>query len=1252
MAQKSTVVLAPFGIVASRFLTDADELLNQAFERDENGNIIPSEWSATSGSSTSKITSLLRRCGIQISENCSWVSIGIPMSHAGSTGGDLDKASAHIMQWPAQLCFHDGESDEIDGRRSAFIWQGLLDNDTDPLRDAEIWFRDRHDRKEKIECRRLELKMLSEKEAQTSLIKEEDIRSGLFPGIERQNETQGLSGIYPTPPDGFRSHAGHSTELEGSDPVNRQEDVEMQDPGDDNNKTTNQGGTPLNPLHGVGMSLGAYDGIEDDDLFGNMDSAMFTAHGITEDDFSFFDEPKAPPSTVSTSLAVPADAQNLSAADPTLDNGFESLPKHEEDDKMLIDDGHGQSEDDYHPHNQDQDAQQRIDAPVDHETLHSNSSRQVSFRLPDATSSATGQDHGSGDLVGNTPLGLDATSEENPLDRRRSAFAALSLKNLPQIVDQKYAGQGRFFAEQGQIDGSFHSEAYKVEKSVPTLGFGIGQDDDFDSDTEDTYTSNTSSPPDKADEYVVTSVNASKPNSSGLLPQSDDQLIIQYAQTSTEVSRADPFRSPNDQTVDTKTVSPLMLQISDSPLVCMASNGELLWGAAGLRNGLYTGHNEDFIQVAQIVADQLTALDPTFETSSLEPATRSKKPQYEDPLGSIVPALFPQSESCTLESCASTGETHRGVIAPPKVVIRPLQRRVDSIRGSADHAPSSASIFNLDTPNVRVLRGDSLMELSATGLHFWEELGLNPCLGPKSITGYCVYPHTEMIHRGVASFMDLMSMTYQSLRLGTHLWGHETMSEFSEGFVSVALSNDGMVISPSSIDAVCERLGTYLFWNRKTLSSNHATGETLGDPTVAGQTIVIYLVNPFTKPAFLPRLCESFLRCLRKFETGLDPADQSDLVLKVLPISWVASRTTIPLPTPKEYAALAKDVYDRCPVIPSSRNPSPFASTSLVQLAKAIPKSLDFRLAASPISSLTRNNSALHVGYSWPKDSQWLCVSVVDSLGSLQWNASYCFGTAISDPWPTFTEIAKEIWRGILDMIDEPQAKRHIYLIKDELLAQEEIDAWRSLCPSPDQSQPVTSTPSHPLLTLLLLAAEIQPPIYASPRPHIIPPSDDPTLSATAASTPLATAPTPTADLASPGFPSSNLKPLDASSFDTDPSARLIDVRDESWGLVAPRCFSTAIFNIPAALSVGSGYLIKRRGVRDEEGWCLMGVHVLSAEKWGEASMRELLGTYRALAAVARWRGVGEGGVPLHLAWVERAGRGVRRCMAYLPPAG
>ena len=190
----------------------------------------------------------------------------------------------------------------------------------------------------------------------------------------------------------------------------------------------------------------------------------------------------------------------------------------------------------------------------------------------------------------------------------------------------------------------------------------------------------------------------------------------------------------------------------------------------------------------------------------------------------------------------------------------------------------------------------------------------------------------------------------------------------------------------------------------------------------------------------LPRLCESFLRCLESYQYSISTSNQPDtstIILKILPIDWVASRTTIPIPLPKAYASLARDIYDRCP---AESVPTAYTSASLFQLAEIIPKSLDFSLSTNPLSCIAQNNTILHIAYAWKSSSQWLCISVTDKLGTLQWNASYSFGSAISNPWPAFREIAKEIWEGSLEMIDNRDSKRKVYVVKDEPMAQEEIE--------------------------------------------------------------------------------------------------------------------------------------------------------------------------------------------------------------------
>lgn len=222
----------------------------------------------------------------------------------------------------------------------------------------------------------------------------------------------------------------------------------------------------------------------------------------------------------------------------------------------------------------------------------------------------------------------------------------------------------------------------------------------------------------------------------------------------------------------------------------------------------------------------------------------------------------------------------------------------------------------------------------------------------------------------------------------------------------------------------------------------------LSDLASAGQTIVVYIVNPFCAISSLPRLCECFLQCFERYASSAKTYTQenpSDLVLKIIPIGLVASNTTIAVPSPNQYISLAKDVYDRCPIESSTGDLSPYASASLIQLAENIPKTLSFRLTADPTTSLSMDHETLHVGYSWKSDSQWLCSSITDNLGTLRWNASYSFGDTVSNAWPTLTHFIREIWSGVVDVIGRSSHKYSVYVVKDQPIDQKEIDGTEIL---------------------------------------------------------------------------------------------------------------------------------------------------------------------------------------------------------------
>lgn len=113
---------------------------------------------------------------------------------------------------------------------------------------------------------------------------------------------------------------------------------------------------------------------------------------------------------------------------------------------------------------------------------------------------------------------------------------------------------------------------------------------------------------------------------------------------------------------------------------------------------------------------------------------------------------------------------------------------------------------------------------------------------------------------------------------------------------------------------------------------------------------------------------------------------------------------------------------------------------------------------------------------------------------------------------------------------------------------------------------------------------------------------------------------------------------------------KLIDVTDESWGVVFSHPFPNDLLPPSCCRSAASGYLIKRAGTRDEDGLLPLAVDIIHTPKVQEGLLKELLGMYRDLAALARLRGTVHGlhGVmPWHIATAKKANEGVNEMMSW-----
>ena len=233
--------------------------------------------------------------GISISNQGRWIHAGLTGPHeipdgASDTAVGLRTERPVIILWPAELCFfheRSGESSTTD--YAAWFFRPVDDNFHDPLLDAEKWFTAKGEREATKETKRQEKELLARNKETVSTYDGEEDTSDTYARTNQYVDMQAINGVYPTPPDGFQPQAiGGSTM---NDPRPSPAGQEVGAVVADTSQDTQVAQTPAAMPSGFGLGTGNYDDHDDDDLFGDMDTETFATNGLTEADFSFFDEP-------------------------------------------------------------------------------------------------------------------------------------------------------------------------------------------------------------------------------------------------------------------------------------------------------------------------------------------------------------------------------------------------------------------------------------------------------------------------------------------------------------------------------------------------------------------------------------------------------------------------------------------------------------------------------------------------------------------------------------------------------------------------------------------------------------------------------------------------------------------------------------------------------------------------------------------------------------------------------------------------
>lgn len=660
---------------------------------------------------------------------------------------------------------------------------------------------------------------------------------------------------------------------------------------------------------------------------------------------------------------------------------------------------------------------------------------------------------------------------------------------------------------------------------------------------------------------------------------------------------------------------------------------------------------EDVVYIAQIVNEQAaTAIDTADVESALSDATAAE--QTSESVSSVrrtvttaLEDVFPEFDTCELTTLALTREpvqparsltnSGKGPQQPP----RPPQR--------ADSMAPGPEIFSLPAPYVKIQRGKDSWEMLPTCLPFWETLGLAPASGPKHIRAFCVFPDNNDLQQILERFMADMGTAYEGCKLGTHVHhrnasAKDTLDNFEDGMAPVELSDEvSLEAALRSYANTCSTLGKAL------ASISHRESE---------RSIVVYMVNPFRGHHAAQHLCACFWMLWKAYRENLHKVHRSstnsDIVLQLLSIDFLASEDTLVVQDAKQMATLARELYDRCPPSSSAQAAEDTSALQIlaapsVELASSAPKRIGFQLSAEPPSDLLHEGSILHLAYALSSDGEWLTAAWIDTTGRYQDSLSLCLRGR------SFADAAEEVWERTREIMAARKVTWRIFISTHQDLDASISQCWRSLCGKPRaQAQCVTmaTIQIEPVLQLLL-PTEANPNVQEFLTPASTPQgSNNLTNSPDVGQTPTANAPL------TPG-PSEAA----ASLAENDPDAHLVDITDETFALL----YHPKLIDLARNAGIANGALFKRGDAEAIPDTNLPGlgvsihwtVQVKPDGKWDEGSpkqaeltLREVLRMYRHLGLLTKARGLARSGqevVPVH---VEVARRGAEKLNGMLSP--
>ncbi|KAK6845816.1 hypothetical protein PG987_001004 [Apiospora arundinis] len=1136
------------------------------------------------------------------------------------------------MAWPSSLCFCKSFQKLSLGKAPEDSAHAVTDGSYDPLSLAKSWFLGAGERDEALARKAKERDAATARDAASSDGQMQQ-PNGTSPLALHRSGHPGVppGAMYPTPPDGVQAPIGATPSMDGtvSSPANNNSAAVMADvdavmtaPPDTFTEVWDQ------PVSKRERQAGSFDS---ENLFGDLGPDMFGGdNDITDADFNFFDEQ---PGDMDISLDMPDMSTSVPALDMTASFGAPAPPevkavpaeapnalvprpavfakpelKHAR--SSLVQESKRSVE--MEPNKQEPQRAKRQASPFNPDTVFkrirasldnrkavqhnsqvyqpqsSSIFQKVDFGPDLSVVDSKYQGNGRFDFTftrseESRPLSINAPPKTNYLQRQ--VKGRRKPKGLPANVGDLLAR-----LVNGQIGLSHQPSPAKLddESSDADEGSLISDQDDSSCESDE--------PPSPVKSVSIRKRRIDDDEKS--LATSFKDLESMDAAASPSLSFDVPFFSKSDV---------------ELPLVKYFADPEPIEMPLSLPD-------QEFIIAAQLLTDQASTSTLCLATSR-ETLTQTKLDRRRD-LMTITHKLVDDLRTVLPKAFANeaAGCQFRSFIEVQDVPLLGQPSRLQPRPPGADQIKPS-NPFQIPSPHVELRRYESKLSVLPSAVTFWESLGLGPSNGGKSINAICVFPELTGIKDDADVFLDRMQSVYESLKLGTFSRMDES-PEIPGGLLPYQAERPN-----DSFQSSASPMGSNLSAGLSKLS------EVLAHLAVKEINFMVFFVYSSDTPGAAIESCYAFHQLFERYKKLLVNGRkrvENDLALQLIPLDFLASSTSIPMPRPADYMKLAMEVYDRCTLFGGAM-PSP-----AIVLEQPLPRIIDFKLTSTPTSSLLHENSCLHLAYAQSVDERWITAAWTDNRGHQQMTASYCLGRRNKSIATLFADVAHEIWETTRDITSTRKVHWRIMIAKCGVMDQSEAETRCSV-------------------SLTLATVDTNPSLQLIPPTVRVPTSGSAAFYTTPVSTPQASIvspeqsgngpPTPSIRGAD-GGPTSAPTPGGGTADDSEADATLVDVTDHMWGAVLAHRLSNSMSPTDLNPAIVSGYLVKRGGPRPEDPPAVMEVNIVHSEGCNprayETAMRELLTYYRGLGTLARARGLVDKEVdcrPWHVAAAEKGCR-------------